>query len=123
MNSRRTLPGLVALAILLLAGSGLAWSVVRARTQDRSDRQEREEAKDWEYLIVAGGNVMLGPGLGSEPGRKKQNEFNREAVTVERNLDRLGTQGWELVQVGGAPNDPVFYLKRLKREGREARER
>jgi hypothetical protein len=123
MNSRRTLLGLVAFAILL-AGSGLAWSVVRARSQDRSDRQEREEAsKDWEYLIVAGGNVMLGPGLGSEPGRKKQNEFNREAVTVERNLDRLGAQGWELIHVGGPPNDPFFYMKRVKREGREGRER
>jgi hypothetical protein len=119
MNSRRVLLGLVAFAILL-AGSGLAWSVARARGQDR---QDREEGKDWEYLIVAGGNVILGPGLGSEPGRKKQNEFNREAVTVERNLDRLGVQGWELVQVGGASNDPVFYLKRLKREGREGRER
>jgi hypothetical protein len=122
MSPRRVLLGLVALAILL-AGSGLAWSVARARAPDRSDRPEREEAQDLEYLIVAGGNVMLGPGLGSEPGRKKQNEFNREAVTVERNLDRLGAQGWELIQVGGAPNDPVFYLKRLKREGREGRER
>jgi hypothetical protein len=116
MNSRKILLGLAALAILL-AGSGLAWSVTHARAQDR---QEREEiGKDWEYLIVAGGNVILGPGAGSEPGRKKQNEFNREAVTVERNLDRLGTQGWELVQVGGQPNDPIFYLKRQKRDGRE----
>jgi hypothetical protein len=36
---------------------------------------------------------------------------------LERNFDKLGAKGWELVAVSGMPNDPIFYFKRPK-EGR-----
>ena len=38
----------------------------------------------------------------------------RESFVVEKNLDRLGAQGWELVAVIGSPSDPVYHLKRRK---------
>lgn len=122
---RRSMWLATAAAIILAAGGGAAWMMSGARAQEReaAAAQEREEeaAQDreaassgsgWEYLIVAGGNVAF-PSTGS-PGRRKQDEFSREATTVERNLDRLGAEGWELVSVGGPPNDPIFYLKRAK---------
>lgn len=97
-------------AIVVVVASIFVGGVVRRATS----AQERERATvEWEYLIVAGGNVSFGPGSGG-PGRPKQKEFSMEAVTVERNLDRLGADGWELVSVYGAPNNPTFYLKRSK---------
>ena len=47
-------------------------------------------------------------------GGRKQNEFPREASVIERNLDKLGAKGWELVSVYGLPNDPIYYLKRKR---------
>lgn len=101
---RVAIPVLSVLALAVL-GSVLAWSTTASRGQERS-------GVEWEYLIVAGGNVNF-PG-GGGPGKNKQKEFAQEAVTVERNLDRLGAEGWELVAVYGAPNNPTFYLKRAK---------
>lgn len=67
----------------------------------------------WEYLVVQGGTVNLS---GSDGGsmRKEPGAFSREAYPLERNLDKLGTKGWELVTVTGSPADPIFYFKRRK---------
>jgi hypothetical protein len=67
----------------------------------------------WEYLVVSGGNVNLTP---SDSGtmRKEPGAFGRELFPLERNLDKLGAKGWELVAVTGSPADPTFYLKRRK---------
>lgn len=71
--------------------------------------QPASDADDWEYLIVAGGRISISPG---SPGQGKQKIF-QEAVTVERNLDQLGKEGWMLVAVtGNQAEQPVFYLKR-----------
>jgi len=96
--------------LLILAGVLLvSAALVQASAQD-----ELTAAKPgWEYLIVADGNVSLNSS--SSVGQRKQKDFGREAVTVKKNLDRLGLEGWELVDVGGTPNEPVFYLKRPKR--------
>jgi len=99
MFTRKRLIGVAAIAVLLL--------VLGASIQKRDSSDD----KQWEYLIVAGGNVALSSTT-STPGKRKQNEFRAEASTVEQNLDRLGDQGWELVTVGGSVNEPVFYLKR-----------
>ncbi|HZN10715.1 MAG TPA: hypothetical protein VFC61_03495 [Blastocatellia bacterium] len=75
----------------------------------------------WEYLIISGGTSNLTSfGSGSSGGASKQPDgsFNREALALERNMDKLGARGWELVAVSGHPNDPVFYLKRPKEAGR-----
>jgi hypothetical protein len=48
--------------------------------------------------------------------RKEVNApFGREAFVLEQHMDKLGTNGWELVTVAGNPTDPVFYFKRRKR--------
>ncbi len=68
-------------------------------------------------MVVAGGNVNLST-FGNEqyPGFRKapDGSFKGEFFPLERNLDKLGAKGWELVTVAGNPNDPLFYLKRRK---------
>ena len=78
----------------------------------RTSAQDTDSKQKWEYLIVADGGNSLNSV--SSPGQRKQRDFGREAVTVERNLDRLGADGWELVAVLGSPNEPTFMLKRQK---------
>ena len=46
--------------------------------------------------------------------RKEPGAFSRESFPLEKNLDKLGAKGWELVAVGGSSGDPIFYLKRRK---------
>jgi hypothetical protein len=46
--------------------------------------------------------------------RKEPGAFSRESFPLEKNLDKLGARGWELVTVSGSPADPIFYLKRKK---------
>lgn len=85
-------------------------------SQRARDDQERKAAEpQWEYLVVTGGRVNLAT-AGNEqyPALRKQTEFGSEAFTVERNLDKLGTKGWELVAVYGPPTEPVYYLKRKR---------
>jgi len=83
-----------------------------ARFSDRARAQDSDSRTKWEYLIIAdGGNSLTSV---QSPGQRKQKEFGREAVTVERNLDRLGNEGWELVAVSGTSNEPTFTLKRPK---------
>ena len=94
------------LLVLVLAGAYFSKGPRPARAQDGEARTK------WEYLIVAdGGNSLTSV---QTPGQRKQKGFGREAVTVERNLDRLGEEGWELVAVSGTPNEPTFTLKRPK---------
>lgn len=111
---KRTLlfAGLAISAILLCL-------VVRVVAQrERGSSNESTAATQWEYLVVAGGTVNLNSeGLGSRTRKQPDDSFNREAYALERNFDKLGARGWELVSVSGPPNDPIFYFKRLK-EGR-----
>lgn len=67
----------------------------------------------WEYLVVQGGTVNLSPSDGGTM-RKEPGAFSRESFPLEKNLDKLGAKGWELVAVGGSSGDPIFYLKRRK---------
>jgi hypothetical protein len=109
--SRSDSPGFhrapICAAVLIVAALLAGWFVWSVRA---APRQEPPQA--WEYLIVAGGNVNFSGSI----SRRKQPEtvFTSEATTLEANLDRLGLQGWELVTVSGAPNNPILYLKRVK---------
>lgn len=67
----------------------------------------------WEYLVVQGGAVNLSPSDGGTM-RKEPGAFSRESFPLEKNLDKLGAKGWELIAVGGSSGDPIFYLKRRK---------
>jgi hypothetical protein len=91
--------------------------MVAVETSSGSSAQKRasdeESAGGWEYLVVQGGTVNLSP---SDSGsmRKEPGAFGRESFPLEKNMDKLGAKGWELVAVTGAAQDPTYYLKRKK---------
>ena len=97
--------GVIALILGIEAGSGLIARI--------SANQDQGAGGGWEYLIIQGGSVNLS---GSDGGslRKEPGPFSREWYPLEKNLDKLGAKGWELVTISGSPSDPVFYMKRRK---------
>jgi hypothetical protein len=105
---------LTAVAIsLALFVAFAAYGQRKEATDDRTDGTESQ----WEYLIVSGGSVNLSTsGNENYPGMRKQQDgsFAREYFPLERNFDKLGAKGWELVSVHGSQNDPVYFFKRPK---------
>lgn len=97
----------------------VAFAAYGHRREAADDRTSAAE-QQWEYLIVSGGSANLSTsGNENYPSMRKQTDgsFSREYFPLERNFDKLGAKGWELVSVHGSPNDPVYFFKRLK-EGR-----
>ena len=92
------------------------WTVGVYSQRPRDDKESKETAgSQWEYLVISGGRSNLTTaGNEQHPTMRKQTEFSGEAFTIERNLDKLGAKGWELVTVYGLPNEPVYYLKRRR---------
>ena len=103
--------------ILITIATALIASIVaveaRSLINDRTRADDEQGTGGWEYLVVQGGTTNLTP---SDSGsmRKADGAFSREAFPLEKNLDKLGAKGWELVTVSGSPNDPIYYLKRRK---------
>lgn len=98
-------------ALVAIAGFG------QSSHQDSKKHNEPSAELQWEYLVVAGGNVNLSTSGNEQYGsmrKQPDGSFGREAFALERNLDKLGAKGWELVTVSGTPTDPVYYLKRPK---------
>jgi hypothetical protein len=92
------------------------FAVYGRRKQAAEDRTSGTETQ-WEYLVVSGGAVNLSTsGNENYPNMRKQqdNSFSREYFPLERNFDKLGAKGWELVSVYGSPNEPIYFFKRLK---------
>jgi hypothetical protein len=106
MNSR------IACVVAMVAVVGVGVGVV-AGGQARPARAESSE-DGWEYLVVAGGTTNLMPSGSSSMRKEPSVGFERESFALERNLDKLGAKGWELVAVLGSPADPTYYLKRRK---------
>ena len=105
--------------IAILVSLVLFVAFVAHGRQDKETSEARKSAAEtqWEYLVVSGGNVNLSSMSGDQfSGMRKQPDgsFGREAFVLERNLDKLGAKGWQLVSVHGVPNDPIYYLKRPK---------
>jgi hypothetical protein len=105
MSRQVLLMSLAAVALVLVA---LAVPLIRGASVEAL-----EPAEKWEYLIVAGGTMNTTPTTDSSLRKVRDHAF-RESFVVEKNLDRLGAQGWELVAVIGSPSDPVYHLKRRK---------
>lgn len=97
----------VVLIVLVVTLAGISFFSGRSKANDD------QSGSGWEYLVVQGGTVNL---TGSDGGsmRKEPGAFSRESFPLEKNLDKLGAKGWELVTVSGSPADPIFYLKRRK---------
>lgn len=85
----------------------------RSVLSQHAKANEDQTVGGWEYLIVQGGTVNLSASDGGSM-RKADGAFSRESFPLEKNLDKLGAKGWELVTVSGSPADPIFYLKRKK---------
>ncbi|MFY9609056.1 MAG: hypothetical protein WAU45_10650 [Blastocatellia bacterium] len=99
------------IAILALAGAVAV--IFNSFAQPRASASSGAQGEQWEYLVVAGGNVNLNPS-DSATLRKMPGVFNREAFPLQQNMDKLGAKGWELVSVSGSPGDPTFFFKRRR---------
>jgi hypothetical protein len=100
----------VSLAVLI------AFAAYGQRREAAEDRASGTETQ-WEYLIVSRGSANLSTsGNEDYPKMRKQpdDSFTREFFPLERNFDKLGAKGWELVSVYGSPNDPIYFFKRPK---------
>ena len=105
------------LRFVLMTCAVLAIALAVVLVKNASSKEPADGAA-WEYLVVAGGNVNLESMSSSEfAGSRKQPDGSfREATVLERNLDKLGARGWQLVSVYGSPNNPIYYFKRPKEE-------
>lgn len=89
----------------------------REKNHTTSETRERDtQPSAYEYLVLVGGRSNL-TSAGGNPSLSKlslDSSF-RENYPLERNLDKLGAEGWELITVIAPPQgDPVYYLKRAK---------
>ena len=111
MNMRKRIPML--LVALCLAVSAVV--AVKTMGQQEPNSGDRTAVEQWEYLAVAGpGTTNLTP-TGNPRMRKEPNvPFGREGFVLQTHLDKLGANGWELIEVAGPPTDPVYYFKRRK---------
>ena len=114
---------LTVVALFLVVFGAIATNSHFSKAADDHDRTSGTEPQ-WEYLIVSGGSANLSTsGNENYPSMRKQTDgsFGREFFPLERNFDKLGAKGWELVSVHGSPNEPVYFFKRLKEGAKESR--
>lgn len=98
----------IAFVMLLLMSPFFLSSVKTSEPKSGED----DKAK-WEYLVVAQPNrTNFSPTGNSRMRKEEMGGFGVEAFVLEQHLDKLGANGWELVEVTGTPNDPIFYFKR-----------
>ncbi|HEY8458966.1 MAG TPA: hypothetical protein VIM99_01225 [Blastocatellia bacterium] len=104
----------ISLAVISVSLALFIAFAVYGQPEYRGDRRRGAET-EWEYLIVSGGSANLSTsGNEDYPSMRKQQDtsFNQEYFPLERNFDKLGAKGWELVSVYGPPHDPVYFFKR-----------
>ena len=92
-------------------------AIVFSQTGGKPAPEPKETAfsgETWEYLVVSGLTTNLEPSGDSQMRKTFTSRAGREQFAVEKNLDKLGQDGWELVSVAGPPADPIYYLKRRK---------
>ena len=110
MNESKVLKR-VSLLAAILCFVVICMAVVKTTGQEENNGAAEEQ---WEYLALAGPSTTSFTGTTTK--RKEPNSsFGREAFVLEQHLDRLGANGWELIAIGGPPNDPAYYFKRRKR--------
>jgi hypothetical protein len=103
----------------IIAGAMLSIVITAILVKNVASKEPGIEPADsgaWEYLVVSGGNSNL-ESLSSDEFaglRKRPDDSFREATVLQRNLDKLGAKGWQLVAVNGSPNNPLYYFKRPK---------
>ncbi len=87
---------------LLIAGWLLVLAsiaVVTTLGQEAVNSSDKVTNEQWEYLAVAGPSTSNLTPSGNPRMRKEPTvPFAREAFVLEQHLDKLGANGWELVQ-------------------------
>jgi hypothetical protein len=99
------------LAIFLLVPLSLV--VMKTMGQGKTSHASAG-AEKWEYLVLSGPSSTNFEPTGNPDMRKQDGSFAREGFVLESQLDKAGANGWELVSVVGAPQNPVYYFKRRK---------
>lgn len=99
-----------ALVILLIATLAFA--------SQRSSRTKESDKVEYEYLVIVGGRSNLSSSGNAKMSKLGLDTAFREHFPLEANLDKLGAEGWELVTVTMARDEPVYYLKRIKDSAR-----
>ena len=103
---------LLASAVAALLVATLAFADQRSSRDKESDKNDSKA--DWEYLVIVGGRQNLSSSGNNKMAKLSLDSSFREHFPLEANLDKLGTEGWELVTVTMARDEPIYYLKRLK---------
>ncbi len=99
-----------AVAALLIATFAFA-----TQRSSRANEADKNTGKvEWEYLVLVGGRGNLASSGNTKMSKLGLDSSFREHFPLEANLDKLGTEGWELVTVAMARDEPIYYLKRLK---------
>ncbi len=83
-----------------------------AFSTQRSSRAKEADKSEWEYLVIVGGRQNLASSSNNKMAKLSLDSSFREHFPLEANLDKLGTNGWELVTVTMARDEPIYYLKR-----------
>jgi len=104
----------VAKFVVVLIFAAAVFAVIKTKGQEETTSRS-PAAEQWEYLAVAGPSTTNLTPTNNPRMRKEPNvPFAREAFVLEQHLDKLGSNGWELVSVAGPPTDPAYYFKRRK---------
>lgn len=113
---------LISVAFASQHSTGAGKKELRDKNSGVADEAREKESKSavYEYLVVVGGRSNLsGSGVSSSMSKLSLDSSFRENYPLERNLDKLGAEGWELVSVVVVPpSEPIYYLKRAKDAGK-----
>ena len=111
---KRTILLSVIILVLLLATVALA----RQRSSSAKESSKEIHKIEFEYLVLAGGRGNLAGSDNNSAMSKIPGGAFRDNYPLEKNLDKLGSEGWELTAVLLNQNEPVYYLKREKERGK-----
>lgn len=103
---------LLASAVAALLIATLAFATQRSSRTNELDKNNGKV--EWEYLVLVGGRQNLASSSNNKMAKLALDSSFREHFPLEANLDKLGAEGWELVTVAMARDEPIYYLKRVK---------
>jgi hypothetical protein len=107
---KRSILFISAFVALLIAT--FAFASQRSSRTTESDKNDRQV--EWEYLVIVGGRQNLTSSSNTKMAKLSLDSSFREHFPLEMSLDKLGAEGWELVAVAMARDEPIYYLKRRK---------
>lgn len=134
MYSRIISATALVLGLLTASAHGATAPVASASARPQAGKSQqampiRTADGQWEYLVVSFGKAYFAsPGSSGSSGSKiralsELGFIAQEATSIQRNLDKLGHYGWDLVcAVGAIGGDQEYILKRRFDPNRSAQE-